>query len=613
MNTLNKSALAQANEAFHKRDYEAALSLYQEAIQTADGNLRQQIEFNLKIVKRRWNQKGISHESDFTNSNEPEALAESSLTTSQYDEHKEVVGVVKEHFDGAFYLATYPDVAQSKLDPLWHFVATGWKEGRNPNSEFSTAYYLQSNPDVAEAGINPFWHYIVAGKSEGRPKRHPGGYKAEKLTSLLPLEKMAIQWKNQKKLPELLNEREIVDLLVKSKTRNIDQLAISLGHDHYIKISGGIQLCIQREERVAAERGVLYLNAHPWQALPRLANEEETDPLLCLVLAGHDVGICHASVLTSAIAQVADLFHGNINTIIHSLLGHSVEWVKQLATIGGNRRCWLWLHDFFTLCPSFTLQRNTISYCGAPEKDSNACTICVYSEERMSHVRRIHSLLEDIEVTVVSPSEVTKAFWLSKMDFPADRVIVVPHVDMQWFDREIPLNIACDAPITIGFLGAPVYHKGWNIFESLAKALANDPRFHFVYFGHYKLPLSGVETINVHVTAQDEFCMTRALSEYQVDFVIHWASWPETFSFTTYEAIAAGAYVLTNPVSGNVAATVERTGMGSILEDEKALHVFFSDGEASRVIDSVRTKRATRFCQPRFSEMTLPFVIKERV
>jgi hypothetical protein len=610
---MNKSTLSRANAAFHKKDYETALLAYQEALRNASENIRQQIVFNLEIVKRRLNIKGIVHESEFTNSNETEVLTVTSSTATQNADHKEVVGALKEYFDEAFYLATYPDVAQSKLDPLWHFVATGWKEGRNPCSEFSTMYYLQSNRDVADAGINPFWHYIVAGKAEGRRKSHPGGYKAEKLSSLLPLKQMIIQWKTLKKIPKLLCVTKIADLIIKSKTENINQLAISIGHDHYIKVSGGIQLCIQREAGLAADAGVLYLNAHPWQPLPLLANEENADPLLCLILAGKDLGVCHASALTSAIAQVSNLFDGNINTIIHSLLGHSVEWVKQLANLADNCRSWLWLHDFFTLCPSFTLQRNTISYCGAPEQKSNACTICLYSEERTSHVRRIRGLLEDIEVTVVSPSEVTKAFWLSKMDFPADRVIVAPHVDLQWFERETPLKVERDLPITIGFLGAPVSHKGWNTFELLARALAHDPRFRFIYFGHYKLPLSGVETVNVHVTAQDEFRMTRAISECQVDFVIHWASWPETFSFTTYEAIAAGAHILTNSISGNVAATVIRTGMGTVFDDERALNEFFSDGEANITADRVRTKRATRFCRSSFSNMTLPFVMKERV
>lgn len=610
---MNNSALSRANAAFSKQDYETALLSYQEAFRNASDNIRLQISFNLDVVKRRLNKKGISHKFDSTSSNKTEVLTNTTSTTGPNADHREVVGVLKEHFDKAFYLTAYPDVAQSNLEPLWHFVTTGWKEGRNPCSEFSTKYYLQSNRDVADAGINPFWHYIVAGKSEGRRKSHPGGYKAEKLSSLLPLEQIIIQWKNPNRIPELLSFSKVADLLVKSKTENINQLAISIGHDHYIKISGGIQLCIQREAVLAADAGVLYVNAFPWQPLPLLANEEDPDPLLCLILAGEDIGVCHASALTSAIALVSNLFYDNINTIIHSLLGHSVEWVKQLTKLGDNRRCWLWLHDFFTLCPSFTLQRNTISYCGAPEQDSNACSICVYSEERTSHVRRIQNFLEEVEVTVISPSEVTRTFWLTKIDFLADRVIVVPHVELKWIERATPLKIVRDTPIIIGFLGAPVFHKGWNTFESLARALARDPRFRFIYFGHYKLPLSSVETFNVHVTVDDEFRMTRAISECQVDFVIHWASWPETFSFTTYEAIAAGAHVLTNSISGNVAATVVRTGMGTVLEDEQALNEFFIEGEASRIVDQIRTKRASRVCRPVFSNMTLPFVMKELV
>lgn len=59
--------------------------------------------------------------------------------------------------------------------------------------------------------------------------------------------------------------------------------------------------------------------------------------------------------------------------------------------------------------------------------------------------------------------------------------------------------------------------------------------------------------------------MIRALADRRVDFVLHWASCAETFSFSTHEALAAGAYVLTNAGSGNVAATVRRLDRGAVL------------------------------------------------
>ena len=59
-------------------------------------------------------------------------------------------------------------MAAAGVDPIEHFVRYGWKEGRDPNDEFSTRGYLKNNPDIAAAGQNPFWHFVVTGKEEGR-------------------------------------------------------------------------------------------------------------------------------------------------------------------------------------------------------------------------------------------------------------------------------------------------------------------------------------------------------------------------------------------------------------------------------------------------------------
>lgn len=71
-------------------------------------------------------------------------------------------------FDAEYYLRTYPDVADARRNPLWHYCRHGWQEGRNPNPSFNTRGYLAANPDVAAAGIDPFCHYLRHGKREGR-------------------------------------------------------------------------------------------------------------------------------------------------------------------------------------------------------------------------------------------------------------------------------------------------------------------------------------------------------------------------------------------------------------------------------------------------------------
>jgi glycosyltransferase involved in cell wall biosynthesis len=71
-------------------------------------------------------------------------------------------------FDPIYYLSNYPDVRRADVDPLWHFVTNGWKEGRDPSADFDTTVYLNENSDVKQANINPFSHYLKYGRYEGR-------------------------------------------------------------------------------------------------------------------------------------------------------------------------------------------------------------------------------------------------------------------------------------------------------------------------------------------------------------------------------------------------------------------------------------------------------------
>jgi len=74
--------------------------------------------------------------------------------------------------DEAWYLARYPDVASSNMQPLEHFIRFGAAERRDPNRFFDSAWYLESNPDVAASGQHPLLHYLEAGARELR-RPHP--------------------------------------------------------------------------------------------------------------------------------------------------------------------------------------------------------------------------------------------------------------------------------------------------------------------------------------------------------------------------------------------------------------------------------------------------------
>jgi glycosyltransferase involved in cell wall biosynthesis len=71
-------------------------------------------------------------------------------------------------FDPSWYLAQHSDVAEAGVNPLIHYLRHGGTEGRDPIPEFDSDWYLEQNPDVASAEINPLMHYVMHGAEEGR-------------------------------------------------------------------------------------------------------------------------------------------------------------------------------------------------------------------------------------------------------------------------------------------------------------------------------------------------------------------------------------------------------------------------------------------------------------
>ncbi|WP_409523325.1 hypothetical protein [Nitrincola sp. MINF-07-Sa-05] len=76
-----------------------------------------------------------------------------------------------EWFDAQWYLDQYPDIASDQRlssNPALHYLRFGAFEGRNPSVRFNSFNYLLANPDVLESGMNPLWHFIKQGLDEGR-------------------------------------------------------------------------------------------------------------------------------------------------------------------------------------------------------------------------------------------------------------------------------------------------------------------------------------------------------------------------------------------------------------------------------------------------------------
>jgi hypothetical protein len=71
-------------------------------------------------------------------------------------------------FNEVWYKERYPEVTESGLSAIEHFIQVGANKGYSPSELFDAVWYLKTYPDVAQGSINPLIHYIKHGKTEQR-------------------------------------------------------------------------------------------------------------------------------------------------------------------------------------------------------------------------------------------------------------------------------------------------------------------------------------------------------------------------------------------------------------------------------------------------------------
>lgn len=520
--------------------------------------------------------------------------------------------MVETEFDPAYYLAAYPDVAASGVDPLDHYLHAGAGEGRNPNEAFDALGYLATNPDVAASGADPFHHYLTRGRAEGRIGRHEDAIRRQALVSARPMGEHARRSPEAQEADGPLDPASLRRALAPIAAGG--RLALAVSHGDYRGITGGIERIVWDEEIRFVGEGWHYLHVAPARRLPALHPDDATGegPDLFLTLNGASLGRARGTDVLGALrgamdargtrsvrdasgrdasgrdASEGDASEGDHIAVVHSLLGHAPEAIARLAD-AIDARTYVWAHDYLALCSNWLLLRNDIEHCGAPPPGSPACSICAYGVERVRHVERISALHEALRPVLLAPSAPALSLWRARADHPLRDARVAVPARIEWTGTRAPLDDAsAGRPLRIAFVGHGAVHKGWGGFDRLVRRFRDDPRYEFLHLGDLGAPPLGMERVTVRVGSDDPDAMVRALREREVDVALVWSLWPETFSFTTVEAMAAGAFLLVRASAGNAVRLAEEHRHGLVLPDETALLEAFGTGS---LIERVRAAR----------------------
>lgn len=495
------------------------------------------------------------------------------------------------HFDAAYYLSANPDVGHAGLDALTHYVLYGWRERRNPSRAFDVTYYLAQNSDVAAAGIDPLLHYVLNGRNEGRlPVRPLDAYRRQLSAAEEPRRKAA-GWARSVDVQERLAPAEIAASLRRAVVSS--GLVLSFSHDDYVCHTGGVQNLIGDEQRAFTRAGWRYLHLSPASPLPVLAEPTAVDAaLVVLRLDGALIGTAAVADLVDALGMIRR-HHVPTRAAVHHLMGHAPELVLLLIQASGAATTVVWTHDFFTLCPSYALMRNDVVYCGAPPAASAACGVCCYGSERQGHLARIRAFFMAVRPVVLAPSASMLERWLQRSDLPHADAIVQPLARLVLASAETAGDR--DRPLRIAHLGARVFHKGWPVFEELALRRADDPRYMFLQLGEAAGPAMPriIRNVPVRVKAGARHAMIEAIAEANIDVVINWSLWPETFCYAVHEALAGGAFVVARRDAGNVwpAVAANAPAQGHVVADNEALFALFEGDELIRRVSRSSRRR----------------------
>ena len=213
------------------------------------------------------------------------------------------------------------------------------------------------------------------------------------------------------------------------------------------------------------------------------------------------------------------------------------------------------VHDYFSICPYVNLTTPDARYCGEP--DIAACNRCI--AQRPVHGARdiiwwrksFEWVFRDAD-RVICPSEDT-AIRLSRY-FDSANLKVVHHDPLL---AEMPLerdvratNVTAGEPFRVAVLGVLAPHKGAHVVAAcakLAKAQDQSIEFHVIGASQISLPLAP-EAPLFETGAYAEGEAEKFLGEVDPHLIWFPAQWPETYSYTLSEALAAGLPVVASGI-----------------------------------------------------------------
>ena len=257
-----------------------------------------------------------------------------------------------------------------------------------------------------------------------------------------------------------------------------------------------------------------------------------------------------------------------------------LDWISKYKKVNPSASVEFKAHDYYSICPSFTLQNATHRYCGI-RNDEAECNDCVH------YLCGKHVFLDNDNEQKYSVSN-WRSMWGNFFADTVDTVEVFSKSSQTIFTQAypnlvskmklVPHNIPSFTRYNIAILGHLSMHKGADVIRKFCLYLDENhiEDVHLHLFGW------NVETVDSpHLTeegAYERYDLPEKLKKAKIDLVFIPSTCPETFCYTAGEAIALGYPVACFDLGGQ-ADQVRDYDRGIILynDDPSYLYKTFMD------------------------------------
>ena len=390
------------------------------------------------------------------------------------------------------------------------------------------------------------------------------------------------------------------------KVNETKGLVVVFVHTNYSLISGGTEKFVRQYNDLLQNEGYNTLSFFPIESSPPFIKEK----LAGVIYNGRFEYITYYKEIPRLIdCYLTKNSDQRISVCIQHLKNHDFNMISNVIQYYKAPTS-LFVHDYYMLCVNSRLINSKGLQCGFTLPNSEKCDSCVYGLKAMEHSKNIRAFIECIKpylYKVFTPSEFVKEVIVNSFSSLQGMLYVRPHL---CFCGKKEIEAIKDDKIKLAYVGAQIRDKGYYEWKKIVEyiKLSCPDDYELYYFGYGTDKTEGVT--NIYVAESSGQKMEIILQEYDISCALFWSLCGETYSYTYYEMLASGVFVLTNKVSGNVAYEVGKNHSGIIFDSIEDCKEWLSDTvRCKNEINMYRKKTTFPACFIPNSDIDISFIV----